>query len=155
MFEIEIGSLIISFIAIIISSFSLYFVHLEPPKLVIEYLTKRHIEFVSYEHIISIVNKGGKTAIIKELKTISEQKINVKRDKILVTSGDKDWKLSEPEPFAIIPVNPKENVVIFYTVLEIEMEPESNYCFEINIDKSVKEKYVENKSPDVIKIKYS
>lgn len=155
MFEIEIGTLLLSVIAIIISGFSLYFVHLEPPKLVIEYLTKRQTEFIFYEHIISIVNNGGKTAIIKELRTISDQEIEVKRHKILVTSEDKDWKLNEPEPFAVIPINPKKNIVIFYTVSEINMKPESNYWFEITIDKSVKEEHVKNKSPNMIKIKYS
>lgn len=155
MIEIEIGALIISFIAIAVSGASFYFIHLEPPKLVIEYLTKRFKELVFYEHIISVVNKGGKTAIIKELTTVSKPQIEIERYKIKVTSEDKAWNLSESDPYAVIPINPKKNVVIFYTVSEKPKEKsKSDYWFKLTIDKSIKEKYVENKSPDKIKISF-
>lgn len=152
-------AIIISIIAIIISGItsisSFYFIHLEPPKLVVEYLTKRFKELVFYEHIISVVNKGGKTAIIKELTTVPNSQTEIERYKITVTSEDKAWNLSEPDPFAVIPVNPKKNVVIFYTVSEKPAEKlKSDYWFELTFNKPINEKNVENKTPDKIKINF-
>lgn len=62
-------SLIISFIALILSFGSFYYLHIQGPKLEIEHFSEHLFErqLSQYEHIFSIVNHGNKTGLLRHI----------------------------------------------------------------------------------------
>lgn len=159
MFEILIP-LIISIIALFISFMSFYFNHIDPADLIIEHLsmqkTREVQDEIRREHIISIVNHGGKMAIIKKISAIPNDKnIIIKRIRLTVANEEKTWDLNDQNPYAIITINKKTSLVLFYTIAlyfnKDYSAKDPKYKIQIHLDDSVKYNNIKIKSPDIIK----
>ena len=152
---IEITAITLSIFAIIFSGLTLYYNHLQGAKLRIEHLAKKVIKAFStktiVEHTISIVNEGNKLGLLKGIQYHTDSKITIYRGKVAVASGERYWKLHEDAPHAVIPIRPGDSVAVFCE-FEILARKDSLpvYYLELILDKSIKEKNVENRSKEII-----
>ena len=155
MAEIE-PSIIISITALIISGItsfaSLYYFHLQNPVLRIEHLSKKQIRLsqkvsTSYEHIITVINEGNKVGIIKQITAevdTSDSTVSIERLKYpYVYRGAVGHEINEDSPYAVIPIAPKESVMIKCSFkLNRPLNEKCDYSIIIVVDKNVKIKKI-------------
>lgn len=130
--------------AVIISIISFYFLHVCGPIFRFEHLTKEERDLTyestsTHEHMISIVNEGNKTGVIKKITSDSVPDAEIKRLKTRVYRGKNVYEIEENEPFAVIGIGPKESIVIKSEFSANKPTKEApKYRVKIVVDKKIK-----------------
>jgi hypothetical protein len=128
---INIITVLLSAVAIELSSLTLYYNYLQGPKIEVEHF-KRQRESenpLTYRHVIIVTNHGNKNGLLRDIVIRTHPEVQAKQSYLRISQG-----LGYIDTVAPIPVKSKESIVIF---LDYEInENIQSYWIETTYDKS-------------------